>query len=113
MELVKNYPSAGARLLETAKLVSHLAPIIESYQENWDGTGYPHGLKGDEIPLESRIISLVDDFVAMTSDRPYRPTMTEEEAIRLIEQHSGKDYDPQLVRVFLGLLNKTISIAKV
>ncbi len=113
MELIKSYPSAGARLLETAKLVSHLAPIIESYQENWDGTGYPHGLKGEEIPLESRIISLVDDFVAMTSERPYRPILSEAEAIKLIEEHSGKDYDPQLVRSFLALLNKTISIAKV
>ncbi len=113
MEIVKSYPSAGARLLETAKLVSHLAPIIECYQENWDGTGYPHGLKGEEIPLESRIVSIVDDFVAMTSHRPYRQEMSEEEAIRLIEQNSGKDYDPQLVQMFLALFNKAISIAKV
>ncbi len=113
MEIVKSYPSAGARLLETAKLVSHLAPIIQSYQENWDGTGYPHGLKGEDIPLESRIVSIVDDYVAMTSNRPYRPVMTEDEAIKIIQEHSGKDYDPQLVKAFLSMLNKTISIAKV
>ncbi len=72
MEMVKSHPSAGARLLETAKLIARMAPIVEAYQENWDGTGYPFGLKGEEIPLESRIISLVSDFVAMISNRPYR-----------------------------------------
>jgi diguanylate cyclase (GGDEF)-like protein len=113
MEIVKGYPSAGARLLETAKLVSQLAPIIGSYQENWDGTGYPHGLRGSDIPLESRIIALVDDFVAMTSNRPYRPTMDEVDALQTIEQRAGKDYDPELVKAFLILVNKQISIAQV
>jgi len=113
MEIVKSYPSAGARLLETAKLISHLAPIIGSYQENWDGTGYPHGIRGKDIPLESRIISLVDDFVAMTSNRPYRPAIKQEDAIKLIQEKSGKDYDPELVKIFLALINKPISVAQV
>ncbi len=113
MEVVRNYPSAGARLLETAKLISHLAPIIGSYQENWDGTGYPHGIKGKDIPLESRIIALVDDYVAMTSNRPYRPAIKHDEAIKMIEEKSGQDYDPELVKLFLVLMNKSISMAQV
>jgi putative two-component system response regulator len=90
-----------------------LAPIISAYQENWDGTGYPHGIKGKDIPLESRIIALVDDFVAMTSDRPYRSAIGQEEAIKMIAQGSGKDYDPELVKIFLALVNKSISVAQV
>lgn len=113
MEIIKNYPSAGARLLETAKLIAHIAPIISSYQENWDGSGYPHGIKGNDIPLESRIIALVDDYVAMTSDRPYRPALDPEKAVKLIEQQSGKHYDPELVKNFLALLKSNFKVAKV
>ncbi len=113
MEIVKSHPSAGARLLETAKLVVRMAPVVEAYQENWDGTGYPLGLKGEDIPLESRIVAIVNDYVAMISNRPYRAGLSEEEALRIIEEKSGKDYDPKLAELFLSLLGHDARIAKV
>ncbi len=113
MEIVKSHPSAGARLLETAKLVVRMAPIVEAYQENWDGSGYPHGLKGEEIPLESRIVAIVNDYIAMISNRPYRAGLSEEEALSLIENKAGKDYDPKLTELFLSLLGHNVNVAKV
>ncbi|MDR3615150.1 MAG: diguanylate cyclase [Candidatus Obscuribacterales bacterium] len=106
LEQVKQVPAIGAKLLEPAKLLYRVANVIESYRENWDGSGYPKGLKGDDIPLESRIIALVDGYTAMTSDRPYRKSLSREEAIRQLQQSSGKRYDPRLVKIFMALLAK-------
>jgi HD-GYP domain-containing protein (c-di-GMP phosphodiesterase class II) len=83
-----------------------VAPIPEAYQERWDGSGYPKGLKGDDIPMEARIVSLIDAFVAMTSNRPYRKGLSKEEAIQQIQQGAGKHWDPRIVRIFLAMLNK-------
>jgi diguanylate cyclase (GGDEF)-like protein len=106
MDQIKLTPAIGARLLEPAKLLYRVGNVIESYRENWDGSGYPKGLKGDDIPLESRIIALVDAFTAMTSDRPYRKALTREDAIKQIQESSGKRFDPRLVKIFLSVLAK-------
>jgi diguanylate cyclase (GGDEF)-like protein len=105
-ELIKQAPSTAARLLEPARLLMRVAPILEAYQERWDGSGYPKGLKGDDIPMEARIVSLIDAFVAMTSNRPYRKGLSKEEAIQQIQQGAGKHWDPRIVRIFLAMLNK-------
>lgn len=109
MELMKKAPIVGSKLLEPARLVYKVSSVIESYHESWDGSGYPKGLKGDEIPLESRIIALVDAFTAMTSDRPYRKSMTHEQAGAELQASSGKRFDPRLVKIFLSLLSKEAS----
>jgi HD-GYP domain-containing protein (c-di-GMP phosphodiesterase class II) len=83
-----------------------LSSVIEALHENWDGSGYPKGIKGEEIPLESRIIALVDAYVAMTSDRPYRKSLSKQEAIKQLQDDSGKKYDPRLVRFMLTVLQK-------
>ncbi len=103
---INQVPHTGSKFLEPAKVLAKISPIVESYQEHWDGSGYPNGIKGDVIPIESRIVSLVDAYTAMTSERPYRPAHTHDEALKLIQEGAGKEWDPRLVKVFVGLLQK-------
>ncbi|HMX47532.1 MAG TPA: HD domain-containing phosphohydrolase, partial [Candidatus Obscuribacter sp.] len=109
---INQVPHAGAKFLEPAKMLSKISPIVEAYQEHWDGSGYPNGLKGDVIPIEARIVSLVDAYTAMTSQRPYREAMTKAEAIKAIQEGSGKEWDPRIVKIFLSLLNKEVEPEK-
>jgi diguanylate cyclase (GGDEF)-like protein len=106
LAVIRNSPSIGAKLLEPAKHLHRVASVVESYHEHWDGSGYPKGLKGEQIPLESRIIGLVDAYVAMTSDRPHRLAMTTKEAAAVLQSGAGKEWDPRLVKLFLSVLNK-------
>ncbi|MBX9687043.1 MAG: diguanylate cyclase [Candidatus Obscuribacterales bacterium] len=103
---LENAPSTAAKILEPARHLHRVATVVESYQEHWDGSGYPRGLKGEDIPLESRIISVVDAYVAMTSDRPYRAALSREEAIAILQQGAGKEWDPRIVKLFLAILAK-------
>ncbi len=103
---INQVPHTGSKFLEPAKVLAKISPIVESYQEHWDGSGYPNGIKGDVIPIESRIVSLVDAYTAMTSDRPYREAHSHEAALKLIQEGAGKEWDPRLVKVFVSLLQK-------
>lgn len=105
-KIVEQSPTIGAKILEPAKHLHAVASVIESYHECWDGTGYPKGLKGEDIPLESRIIALIDAYVAMTSDRPWRAALSKEEAVQTIKNEAGKKWDPRLVKLFLAVLQK-------
>lgn len=105
-EVVNKVPSLGAKLLEPAKMLTKISNVIEAAHENWDGSGYPKGLKGEEIPLEARIVALVEAYIAMTSDRPYRKAMSKMEAIRQIQEQAGKRFDPRLVKFMLSVLQK-------
>ena len=78
--------------------------IVRHCHEHWDGRGYPDRLADTEIPLESRIILVVDAYHAMTTDRPYRARLPEEEARRRLRQGAGTQFDPEIVATFLGLL---------
>jgi HD-GYP domain-containing protein (c-di-GMP phosphodiesterase class II) len=77
--------------------------IPHYHHERWDGTGYPQGLKGEEIPLLARVFSVVDTWDALTSNRPYRAKVSEERARQIIRESAGKDFDPRIVEVFLKL----------
>jgi len=112
-KIIETSPSAGAKILEPAKHLHRVASVVESYHEHWDGTGYPKGLRGEQIPLESRIIALVDAYVAMTSDRPYRQALSHKEAVTNIQQGAGKDWDPRLVKLFLSVLSKDAKTAEI
>jgi len=103
---INQVPHAGAKFLEPAKTLGKIAGIVEAYKEHWDGSGYPNGLKGDVIPIEARIVALVDAYTAMTSERPYRKAIDHDKALRLIQDGAGKEWDPRLVKIFVGLLNK-------
>jgi len=111
-EMVKKHPEVGYRIAKSSVDLAAIADAILSHHENWDGSGYPEGLKGTEIPLLSRIISIVDSYDAITNDRPYRKALTKEKAIAEIKRCSGTKYDPKLVEVFLRLLMVSEDIDK-
>jgi HD-GYP domain-containing protein (c-di-GMP phosphodiesterase class II) len=84
--------------------IAHLAQALEipyCHHEKWDGTGYPRGLQGDQIPLAARIFAVVDVWDALTSDRPYRPAWTKKKTLEYIKEQSGHHFDPNVVDVFL------------
>ncbi|MFA5289729.1 MAG: HD domain-containing phosphohydrolase [Candidatus Izemoplasmatales bacterium] len=100
-ELIKAHAENGYHILRAADMYSGLAEHALNHHERWDGTGYPSGLKGEQIPLFSRIIALADAFEAMTSDRPYRKRLSEETAVREIIRYSGTQFDPDLSQIFI------------
>jgi diguanylate cyclase (GGDEF)-like protein/PAS domain S-box-containing protein len=100
-EEIKRHPEIGYRILSTVNDMSEMANYVLAHHERWDGTGYPKGLKGSQIPLQSRIISIADAFDAMTSERSYRRALSEEVAIEEMLKTSGTQFDPELVKVFI------------
>ena len=87
--------------------MTDIIPIIENHHENWDGSGYPRNLSGQEIPLLSQIILLVDAYTAMTHERAYRPALSEDKALESIQQDSGRKWKKELVDEFVGMINAT------
>jgi putative nucleotidyltransferase with HDIG domain len=98
---MKIHTIAGAKILGRVEFPYPVVPVVRSHHERWDGKGYPDGLKGEEIPLTARILSVVDCFDAVREDRQYRKGLTREEAIGLIMEGSGTQYDPQVVGTFI------------
>jgi putative nucleotidyltransferase with HDIG domain/PAS domain S-box-containing protein len=103
-EVVKKHPLKGAKMLSSMKELRHIIPWIRGHHERFDGKGYPDGLKGEEIPLQSRILSVADTFDSMTSNRPYRETPGREKMIEEIKRCSGTQFDPKVVESFLKVL---------
>jgi diguanylate cyclase (GGDEF)-like protein/putative nucleotidyltransferase with HDIG domain len=101
---VQAHPQVGADIIAAVPFPYPVAPLIQNHHERWDGRGYPRGLKGEDIPLGSRILFLVDYFDALTSNRPYHEAMTVEAAVALIEQDAGKALDPRAVEAFVRVL---------
>lgn len=115
-EQMKQHTLAGAQILDGVKLDPIISQIAKFHHERWDGRGYPEGLKGDEIPVEARIISIVDTFDALIEDRQYRAAMRRDEAIAEIRAGIGSYYDPQVARLFLenlSALERSVKIARV
>src|SRR6266850_5322125 len=100
---MKLHASVGADILSAIKFPYPVVPIVRHHHENWDGTGYPHGLKSTDIPIGARILSVVDCFDALTSDRPYRPRLSSNEALKILIDRRGSMYDPLIVDTFLRL----------
>ena len=100
-EKMKLHAGVGADILSAIDFPYPVVPIVRHHHENWDGTGYPAGIKGTDIPIGARILSVVDCFDALTSDRPYRPKLSDEEAIAILIQRRGSMYDPLIVDTFL------------
>jgi diguanylate cyclase (GGDEF)-like protein/putative nucleotidyltransferase with HDIG domain len=98
---MKLHTVVGAQILERIKFPYPLVPIVRYHHERWDGTGYPEGLKGEQIPITARILTVVDCFDAVREDRQYRKGMTRSEAIELLQKDRGKYYDPPLVDLFV------------
>ncbi len=108
-ETMKEHSEKGHRIALSSPHLNHIADLILKHHERWDGNGYPLGLKGEEIPVECRILAIVDSFDAMTSDRPYRNAMTKEEALLELERCAGGQFDPNLVSIFLGLFEDELA----
>ncbi len=102
--MIRKHPQAGAEVLRAIPKVEHVAQAVESHHEAFDGSGYPFGLKGDLIPLAGRIVAVADAYVSMTSDRPFAPPKTDEQALAELEKSSGIRFDGMIVRLFARLL---------
>lgn len=100
-EKMKLHAGVGADILSAIDFPYPVVPIVRHHHENWDGTGYPTGIRGTEIPIGARILSVVDCFDALTSDRPYRPKLSDDEAIAILLERRGTMYDPLVVDTFI------------
>ncbi len=98
---IKKHPEVGYRIANSTSELRHIADYILCHHERWDGKGYPQGLAGKEIPLVSRVISIVDAYDAMTQDRAYRKALPKEEAIAEITKNAGTQFDPEIAKVFI------------
>jgi len=103
---LRRHAEYGAAIVTPMRFAVDVAPIILCHHEHWDGSGYPYGLEGERIPLGARIISVVDAYDAMTSDRPYRLSLGISEAVRRLRAGIGTQWDPHVVETFLGLLSE-------
>lgn len=97
---IRIHPQVGAEIISAVPFPYPVAPLILSHHERWDGRGYPQGLRGEDIPLGARILTVVDYFDALTSDRPYHRAMDHDAALLLLEQESGKALDPAVAKLF-------------
>jgi putative nucleotidyltransferase with HDIG domain len=104
-EKMKLHAVIGADILSAVDFPFPVVPIVRHHHENWDGTGYPDGLHGEEIPIGARILSVIDCYDALTSNRPYRRALTVEQALEIILERRGKMYDPDVVDVFVTLVH--------
>lgn len=113
-EIMKTHTTIGAKIIgnHSSELLTLARQVALTHHEKWDGTGYPHGLAGDEIPLYGRITMLADVFDALTSDRPYKKAWPEAMAIKEINDMSGKHFDPKLVVAFMKALPDILAVKK-
>jgi putative nucleotidyltransferase with HDIG domain len=99
-KIMRLHPDIGAKIVEGIPFLQETIPLIRHHQERWDGTGYPHRLRGEEIPILARMFAIVDAFDALTSNRPYRSKVSMEEALQYIHDQAGVLFDPHIVSVF-------------
>ena len=102
-KIIRRHPEAGYKMLADIPYLREEVQIVLGHQEKWDGSGYPYGLRGEDIPLGARLFMIADTFDALTSDRPYRQGRPYEIARQLIEEESGKQFDPQAVAAFIAV----------
>ena len=110
-DVMKQHANIGADILGSIHFPYPVVPIVRHHHESWDGSGYPDKLKGVAIPLGARILSVVDCFDALTSDRPYRPRLSVEDAIAILVQRRGTMYDPLIVDRFIEAQQELSEIA--
>ncbi len=102
----KRHPEVGYSILSSVNDYASLAEYVLAHHERWDGRGYPRGLKGEEIPVLARIIAIADAYDVMVSDRPYRKGMSHEDAMVEIHRCSGSQFDPEVAKVFVEIMQE-------
>ena len=102
---MNQHPEKGHFIVLNSHLLWNLIPMIRNHHENYDGSGYPDGKKGEEIPIEARIVSLADYFDALATARPYKQALSKEESIAYVKNMSGKKFDPKVVEAFLKVVD--------
>jgi putative nucleotidyltransferase with HDIG domain len=107
-EIMKTHTTKGARIVEQIGCLAPVLSIVRSHHERWDGTGYPDGLAGQDIPRVARIVAVANAFDAMTSDTPYRPGMWSEHAFDEIKRMSGSQFDPEIASAFLEIRKRVV-----
>jgi putative two-component system response regulator len=103
-DIMRQHPRFAFEMLNSIEYLRDALEIPYFHHEKWDGTGYPQGLKGEQIPIAARIFAVADVWDALTSDRPYRPAWSREEALNYIQEQSGKHFDPQVVELFFKVI---------
>jgi HD-GYP domain-containing protein (c-di-GMP phosphodiesterase class II) len=105
-QIIRQHPIIGYKIILPVKYLYPIAPLVLYHHERYDGSGYPEGLSGEEIPLGARIVAIIDAFDAMTSDRPYRKAPSVKTAINELKKGMGKQFDPRIVKIFLDILSR-------
>jgi putative nucleotidyltransferase with HDIG domain len=108
-KIMRNHPSVGYDILKKIGFLSEAAEIVYAHHEHYDGSGYPRGLKGEDIPLGARLFAVVDVYDALTSARPYHTPLSHEEALTLIKQGSNRHFDPEAVKAFLAISHNELN----
>ncbi len=105
-DMVKEHPLRSVKIIRHMKALKSVIPVILHHHENYDGSGYPKGLKKDQIPLGARIMAIVGAFEAMITKKPYRLIKTIDEAVEEIKRNTGTQFDPKVVEVFLRVMRR-------
>jgi putative nucleotidyltransferase with HDIG domain len=104
--VMKEHPIVGANIVAPVKSLAPVAPLIRAHHERFDGSGYPYGLEGDDIPLGSRILAVVDAYMAIRDERVYSKKHTHKQSIKELKKFSGTQFDPQVVEVFCRIITE-------
>ena len=107
-ELMKQHPETGYKIARATEEFAHVAEDILAHHERWDGTGYPNGLKEEEIPLLAKITAVADAYEVMANGRPYKEPLTKEEIVKEFKRCAGTQFDPGLVEIFISVLEAEI-----
>lgn len=106
--LMQEHPKEGVRIISEIGLLQDAIPFILYHHEKWDGSGYPEGLRGEAIPIEGRMLAIVDVFDALTTSRPYRPALETEDALLYLSEQAGISLDPRLTGIFIRMIREKI-----
>ena len=109
---LKTHTVVGAKMLnvKSSPLMMLAARIAQSHHERWDGKGYPLGLKGEDIPLEGRIVAVADVYDALSTERPYKKSLPRDECFRILEEGRGTQFDPQVLDAFFHISDEIVKV---